>query len=372
MAKISAPMIALALLLSAASTPPSAKAQESKAMSAAQNVTIRGKVWYLDGGPWLPKGVTVEGFNRPAFIPSAPKWMNDPANLQGRRWWRESEIQAVKAVFGATVVRFNVSQPALDPQSLIYDPSYRSEILGAFAQARQAGLVVVVAMDSQAENGLLNLPCMPNDGTVRAWKTLAPSLIDDPGVIFEPFNEPCRASGDPGRRDWAEGMQMLVDSLRAMGAKNILLVDGLGYGQWTNDLFPLLHDALPNRMALAVHPYFDPLAKIPAVQPAAYFDAHFGKDADRYPIMATEWNATETNGCVDERTPAIALALVRYLQARRIGLIGWGIDSKYGKLVKDHEHYTPTDYAGFIGCLDKAKTTGPSGGGLLLANFPNN
>ena len=103
----------------------------------AQDVTLRGKDFYFDGLPWLPKGVTVEGFNQPAVIPSAPKWMNDPSNLQGRHWWASSEIQAVKTVFGAKVVRFNVSQPALDPQSSIYDPNYRDELLTTFSQARR-------------------------------------------------------------------------------------------------------------------------------------------------------------------------------------------------------------------------------------------
>jgi hypothetical protein len=52
----------------------------------AQNVTIKGKDFYLDGKPWLPKGIKVEAFARPAYIPSAPRWMNDSTNLQGRAW----------------------------------------------------------------------------------------------------------------------------------------------------------------------------------------------------------------------------------------------------------------------------------------------
>lgn len=339
---------------------------------AAQDVTIKGKDFYLDGQPWLPKGVTVEGFNRPANIPSAPKWMNQPKNLQVRQWWASTEIQAVKTVFGATVVRFNISQPALDPQSQIYDPKYEDELLTTFAQARKAGLVVVVSMDAQAENGLPNLPCMPNDSTVRAWKRLAPSLPKDGGIMLELFNEPCRANWVEGRKEWAKEMQQLIDTLREMGAKNVLLVDGLGYAQWTNDLFPLLHDAIPNRLALALHPYFDSLAKQPDLEPETFFKAHFGQDIDRYPQVATEWNVTDGNGCIGEKTPTVALALVRYLQAHHIGLIGWGIDSDYGKLVKDHDHYIPTDYADFHGCLDKSKGPGLSGAGKLLANFPDN
>jgi endoglucanase len=120
---------------------------------AAQDVTIRGRDFYLDGKAWLPKGLKVEAFARPAFIPTAPKWMNDPANLQGRKWWTSDELAAMKSRFGATVVRFAVSQPALDPQSSIYDPKYLDELLGVIRQARDAGFVVIPSMDAQAENG---------------------------------------------------------------------------------------------------------------------------------------------------------------------------------------------------------------------------
>lgn len=66
--------------------------------------------------------------------------------------------------------------------------------------------------------------------------------------------------------------------------------------------------------------------------------------------------------------PAVALALVRYLQARHLGLIEWGIESTHGKIVKDHIDFKPTDYATFVDCDDGSD----SGGGQLLAKFPHN
>jgi hypothetical protein len=63
------------------------------------------------------------------------------------------------------------------------------------------------------------------------------------------------------------------------------------------------------------------------------------------------------------------LAIVRYLQSQRIGLIGWAIDSDHGKLVKDHVTYEPTDFKAFKGCT---KSPSDSGAGFLLAKFPNN
>lgn len=99
------------------------------AATAAQNVTIKGKDFYLGGKPWLPKGVNAEGFIRPALIPSGPKWMNDAASQQGRTLWSDQGIGVVKSVFGRSVIRFNISQAALDPQSSIYDRKYRDELV---------------------------------------------------------------------------------------------------------------------------------------------------------------------------------------------------------------------------------------------------
>ncbi|NYF51104.1 cellulase family glycosylhydrolase [Tunturiibacter gelidoferens] len=341
---------------------------------ASEDVTLKGREFYLDGKPWLPKGIDVEAFNRP--IGNYESASLQQLAKQVRSDWGPAEMSAIKTVFGSKMIRFTVSQPGLDPQSPIYSAAYRDEVLAGFKEARDAGFVLVVSMDAQAENGIPNLPCMPSDSTARAWKALAPSLINDPGVIFELFNEPCRDNWDQGRKEWAGEMQTLIDMFRSMGARNILLADGLSFSQSTNGLFPLLHDSIPNRLAMAVHPYFNGLSKEPSTPPETYFENHFGKDAGRYPILATEWNATDTNGCVDDRTPEIALALVRYLQRLHIGLVGWAIDSDHGKLVKDHLHFEPTDYQNWHGCphTPKGQPTPPvfSGAGKLLANFPNN
>ncbi len=334
----------------------------------ASNITIQGKTFYKDGNPWLPKGIQVEAFNRPATIPSAASGMNQAA-AKARSYWGAAEINAIKKVFGADTVRFQISQPALDPQSPIYDPNYLAELLTVFKQARDAGFVVIVSMDAQAENGLPNIACMPDDSTVRAWTTLTPKLISDHGVMFEPFNEPCRASWKDAQAEWARGMQSVVDAIRGLGASNILLLDGLEFAQSVNGLFPLLHDRLPNRLAMATHPYVNSLKGVDLNNLDRYFAGRFGATAAQYPLIATEWNATTTNGCVGDVTPRIAMALVRYIQSAHIGLIGWAIDSEYGKMVRDHTSYEPTDYTTFSGCT---KTPSISGAGKLIANFPNN
>lgn len=334
---------------------------------AAEDVTIQGRDFYLDGKPWLPKGIKIEAFMRPAFIPSAPKWINESSS---RDSWTDAERAAIKTIFGATVLRFSVSQPALDPESAIYDPKYLEELLGIVKQARQAGFVVIASMASQDWNGVPGMACMPWEGTARAWTVLAPRLASDSGVMFELFDEPCKWSNPDTRKQWAGPMQAAIDAARGAGARNILLVDGLWWARQTKGLLPLLHDPLPNRMALAVHPY---LVK-DAFTTEQQWNDMFGADAMRYPMIATEWNATETSGCVDADTPQIALSLIRYLQRIHVGLIIYGIDSPGGKVVKDHQAFEPSDYQNFRGCLPKGQPAPKvySGGGRLLANFPNN
>jgi hypothetical protein len=354
--------VLMAIIVTATFNASYADAQQATA-AGGPVVTLEGKSFRKGGAPWLPKGVKVEAFSRP--IGGYESEALQKAVKDGRRLWGPNEQQAIANVFHADVIRFAVSQPGLDPQSPIYDPHYKSDVLAAIGQARAAGFVVIPSMDAQAENGIAGLPCMPNDSTVRAWRTLAPELAHDQGVMLELADEPCLSNNPQGRGEWTRSMQALIDAVRASGAQNILLLDGLWYARSTNGLFPLVHDSLKDHLALAVHPY---LAKEVFATERQWHD-QFGASAAQYPMIATEWNATPTNGCVGSATPAVALQEMRYLQSLRIGLIGWAIDSSYGKLVKNHQDFRPTNYETFAGC---SKSPSDSGGGELLANYPHN
>lgn len=280
--------------------------------------------------------------------------------------WGPDELDAVKRVFGADTIRMDVSQPALDPQSSIYDPNYLSDVLSGIKLARSVGFFVIVVVNAQAPSGLDHLSGMPDDSTIRAWKTLGPALMQDQGILMELFNEPSDYANSQVKRAWAQSMQALIDTIRGLGAKNILLLDGLWYARQTNDLFPLVHDTIPNRMALAVHPYFIK----GSFETEKQWHDQFGASAERYPLIATEWNAVSTGGgCVGPNMPSVALSLMRYLEKLHVGLVGWGIDSNSGRLVKNHTSFEPTDYSAFTDC---SKTPTESGGGKLLVDYPNN
>ncbi|QOZ32810.1 cellulase family glycosylhydrolase [Bradyrhizobium sp. CCBAU 53421] len=329
----------------------------SIAPATAEGITIKGKDFYRDGRPWQPKGVDVNAFVKP------PKFfaIDKSAQLQ-RSYWGEVELKQVHARLGADTLRFHVSQGGLDPQAAIYDVGYAHQIVEAVQLARSHGFAVVLVIDAQ-QDGTPEVKCMPSANTARAWHSLSSALPNDQAIMLELFNEPCKRGDATARAEWAKAMQELIDAVRGRGVRNILLLDGLDWARITNGLFPLVHDPMPDRMAFAIHPYLVG----GAFDRQQQWEATFGASARTFPALVTEWNATPTNGCTGKNTPLVALALMRYLESLHLGLIEWGIESTRGKIVTNHDDFTPTNYAGFKDCNDGSDT----GGGELLAKYPH-
>ncbi|SKA38687.1 Cellulase (glycosyl hydrolase family 5) [Enhydrobacter aerosaccus] len=345
--KVFSLLFVAAALLIASGAPSSASAQDIK---------IQGRTFYRKGSPWLAKGIDVEAFSH------APRRRAGDKNAMLKMsYWAAPELNAMRDIFHANTIRMQISQADLDPQSSTYDPTYVSDILTGVRLAERYGFAVVLVIDAQQDN-VPSLSCMPSDSTMRAWKTLGPAVVHDDNVMLEPFNEPCKPLSDETKQEWAQSMQALIDILRGIGSTNILLLDGLKDARTTNGLFPLVHDVIPNRLALAIHPY---LGSDFSTREA--WNSKFGASIRQYPAIATEWNATPRNGCAGKQTPAVALSLLRYLEDAHIGLIGWAIDWPDPKLVKDHTNFEPTDFSSFTDCKDDSI----SGAGKLLARYPN-
>jgi hypothetical protein len=97
---------------------------------------------------------------------------------------------------------------------------------------------------------------MPDLNSVAFWKDFAPVYADNPAVLFDLYNEPHDVSWDVwlnggittdkpnNRRDartprtyQAVGMQQLLDTVRATGAKNVVVAGGL---EWAYDFSGIL------------------------------------------------------------------------------------------------------------------------------------
>ena len=328
----------------------------------AENITISGRTFFRDGVPFLPKGVDVS-----AFVHTSRALANNKVAQEQRNEWNARELYVISSVFKANTLRFHISQAGLDAESQEFDKSYKDLIVEAVATARRNGFFVIIVMDGQYDQDL-TAKCMPTKRTERAWRAVAQEWMDDGAIMLEVFNEPCLPIFPGNKIVWAKTMQRLINVLRATGARNILLLDGLDSARSTNGLYLMIYDDLRDRVALAVHPYLAPKWFVNEGD----WENHFGASAAKFPMIATEWNATASAGCVGDMTPQKASALVRYLQKLDVGLIAWGIDAVHGKLVRNHQNFELSNYRSFTACLRKAPPATDSGAGELLANFPYN
>ena len=221
--------------------------------------------------------------------------------------------------YGADLVRFQVSQAGLDPQSKTYDPGYRDDVLDAVALTRAAGLNVIVSM-RLALTGPREPVHLPTATTRRAWRTLAGEVGGDRGILLEIFNEPSvnprtRAEWKP----WQKSMQSVIDVLRRAGAENVLLVGGAQYARSFADA-PLLDDPL-GQIGYAVHPYLGEHN-----QTRTQWQRKFGDLARTHPVMATEFNAQAGGSYCRPELAEQTADLLEYLRQQRIGLVAWALD----------------------------------------------
>jgi len=273
-----------------------------------------------DCKPWLPRGLSFFGRLVPHSRPA------DPSTAAARERFDAEALPLARAV-GADVIRLQIGQPFLDPQSPQHDLAYLGEVKGAVGQARRAGFSVILSLQWEGRTGVKPVEMLPKASALRAWAVVAPAFADDLGIAFELFNEPASPS-DPGAgfwEAWRTGHQALIDTLRRSGVRNLLIVDGL-HGAQQLDGAPPLVDPI-GQLAYAVHPYFGAEDNSPAG-----WDQRFGRFAASHPVIATEWGHAAWQ-C--ERGGADRVEqLIGYLAERRIGLVAYGADERHSRVVR--------------------------------------
>lgn len=206
---------------------------------------------------------------------------------------------------------------------------------------------------------------LPDDNSTKFWQSAAPRYANNPAVLFDPYNEPHFHKDSPTPADWklwrdggtvrededgngwhfhgtyhSPGMQGLVNTIRATGARNVLTPEGLNWG--ANLAGVLTGSALTDpagNLMYQTHLYPNKLAD-PAV--AAAVDAV----AAKHPVYVGEW----ASGGVPGKTSAAALKqnqdMLAYLAARPA--VSWtaysftdGLSREYN-LLASVETGTPT------------------------------
>jgi len=278
------------------------------------SVSISAGGFLRDDRPWIAEGVTLVGF-------VAPQEKLRPAYAKARQKFGPDLMRSILD-YGADLIRFQISQAGLDPQSEIFDPDYRQEVLDAIRLARSYSFTVIISMQWQPPSGLAGQPKMPSEITRRAWESILPAVAKDTGIMLELFNEPGLKKRTPENwAIWQSTMQELIDLVRSKGSENVLLVGGLRGAKYLVGA-PHLFDPL-KQTGYAVHPFL-----IRFNRTERQWERNWGAFARTHPVMATAFNARS------ERTPAQcspsmpdeATNLLSYLRKLRIGLVIWAFD----------------------------------------------
>jgi endoglucanase len=328
---------------------------------ATSGISISGNLLFKNGVQWTPKGLQLSAFVASPAVGSG-------VYAAAYQHFTLAELNAIQA-WGADTVRFQIGQPEMDSQSPLYTSSFVTQLSQAVAQARAQGLMVILSLIDQSQTGETSVASLPNTATIRAWGTLGGIANNDTGIMFEMFDEASPSATSTNWSLWQSAYQAVINAIRANGAKNVLLAEGLQGGR-TYAGAPALSDPL-GQTGYAVHPWFfaDSLA-------SAQWDTEFGNFAANNVVVATEWSTLTGGGYTeycDSTTPADAQTLLNYLLGKKIGISGFAFDDPgygatlnvIGTIVQDLNG-TPTTFAG------GARSCGQAGfgpGAMLQGEF---
>lgn len=298
-------------------------------------VQVSGSKLTRDGKPFTPQGLTLVGLLSPD--------LSSPVGAQAAAHLDQAEMTAAKR-WHVNTIRFNVSQRGLDPQDPLHSAAYDARVRAGVGLARSNAFVVILSMQTQTISGGSS-HVSPDAATVRAWQNLAPMFGSDRSVVFEMFNEPPGQDDATGWARWRDGAgsvvghQRLVGVIRATGAINVLVADGLRYGKSLRGA-PLLSDRL-GQVAYAFHPYLITPIDIPSAWPT-----YFGRFAATHPVIATAWGADSRSPWCEPSWPTTSVSLVSYLRSHGIGLAGvWAFD--FPGTVTTGWTWAPNSFSGF-------------------------
>lgn len=229
----------------------------------------------------------------------------------------QADIQLI-AGWNANVVRIAINQGYWLQGSVAYNANYQSQVDQVVQWVEAAGMDVILDLHWSDKGDLGQWPGqqrMADQNSIAFWESVANIYKDDGRVFFELYNEPHDVGwdvwldgGPSGDGFQAVGMQQLYDTVRGVGADNLVLVGGLNYAY---DLSGVPANRVEGyNIVYATHPY-----DFGGKQPDDWPD-DWGFLADTDPIFVTEFGSFDCN-------PNYTQQLLDYAEARGLSWSAW-------------------------------------------------
>jgi endoglucanase len=285
------------------------------------------------------------------------------------QWWYNADDQfaqfseqaATLKSWGANLIRIPVSQSYWisgtywNGEAVKNGIDYKDKVVDAVTRARNLGLTVIVDLHT-SDRGEPNYRDEPNiwkmpdaNHSLAFWRDVATTFKNDGGVIFELYNEPhpredvwvdqqmdtrawelwrnggvIEASKDYPCSDCATlptytaaGMQQLYEAVRSVGARNLVLVNGVHWGYSLQGVPQYRLNGY--NIIYGTHPY-DWADKQPD-----QFDKEFGFLAATDPVMISEFGSytCAANPLANTLGPEYNRRVMDYADAKGMSWVAW-------------------------------------------------
>jgi endoglucanase len=275
-----------------------------------------------DGQPVRLRGVNRSG----AEFACIHEWgiFEGPTDIASAELIRSWNANAVRIGLNEDCwLGINGIQPAYSGET------YRQAVIDYVNTLTADGLYAIVDLHWTAPGrarATLLRPMPDADHSLEFWRSVATTFVDNPNVLFDAFNEPfgvdwdcwrdgCIVNSAQDTPPWhAVGMQSLVDTIRATGARQPILLGGLWFA---NDLTEWrAHQPLDplQQLVASVHVY--PFNRC---NEQSCWDDEIAPLADLVPVLVSEFGTDWTPPYSD----AGALQFMDWADQHRIGYLAW-------------------------------------------------
>ncbi|HEV2412848.1 MAG TPA: cellulase family glycosylhydrolase [Candidatus Saccharimonadales bacterium] len=322
--------------------------------------TTSGNQILEDGQPYLPSDITLFGLSGVA------------ANWSSTVQTDEAKMNAAASFWHVNSIRMQVQPDLVNNDT----PGYLSTIEQEVGYAESLGMNVIIS----AQYEYTTKQQSPQADTVTFWETMAGVYGNDDHVWFDMFNEPSLDTTDVGGTQadlwnlWRNGgtipkgtyvgMQTLVDDIRATGATNLLLAQGVTGGKSLALLGS--YELSGSGIVYVIHTYLKSGYDTPAD-----WTTDWATIAQSVPVFDDEFGVHEGPDTCNVNAPTLVPELFNMLAANNIGLGGWTLGD--GIMITGETAYTsPTSFNPSVPftCPATAITgTDAQGPGSLMLQF---